>query len=165
MKKKFPKFFHNQEKDKKLKQNIICENIREEKKKIRFSRDEFVEEFINKIPENYDKKNTFANKEEKILIKEIYDKIKNENLGNPIKRVAYYFARSEPFVNKYIRLDVNDFEKNIGKVEEKKINEIVPEEIQIEIHNYIDSSLKSGKCVWSNDIVNHLTELEPIEYV
>ena len=81
------------------------------------------------------------------MIKEIYDKIKNENLGNPIKRVAYYFARSESFVNKYIRLDVNDFKKNIDKVEEKKINEIVPEEIQIEIHNYIDSFLKSGKCV------------------
>ena len=67
------------------------------------------------------------------MIKEIYDKVKNENLGNPIKRVAYYFSRSESFVNKCIRLNVNDFDKNIDKVEEKKINEIIPEEIQIEI--------------------------------
>ena len=94
------------------------------------------------------------------MIKEIYDKVKNENLGNPIKRVAYYFSRSESFVNKCIRLNVNDFDKNIDKVEEKKINEIIHEVIQIEIQNYIESSLKSGKCVWSNDILNHLTDLE-----
>lgn len=133
MEKKFPNFINDNKKDKKLNQNMICENIRDEKIKIRLNRDEFVEEFLNKIPKNYEKKKTFATNEEKILIKEIYDKVKNENLGNPIKRVAYYFSRSESFVNKCIRLNVNDFDKNIDKVEEKKINEIIPEEIQIEI--------------------------------
>lgn len=162
MEKKFPNFINDNKKDKKLKQKIICENIREEKKKILFNREEFVEELLNKIPKNYTKKNSYATIEEKILIKEIYEKVKTENIGNPIKRVAYYFSRSESFINKYIRIDVNEFDK---KVEEKKINEIIPEEIQIEIKNYIESSLKSGKCVWSSDILNHLTELEYTEEI
>ena len=56
MEKKFPNFINDNKKDKKLNQNMICENIRDEKIKIQLNRDEFVEEFLNKIPKNYEKK-------------------------------------------------------------------------------------------------------------
>lgn len=155
-------------KEKEEKANTKAEKLSENLLKHLEEKKDFIieiEKYIQ-IPEKYEKKHKKASTEEIKLIQEIYEKIKKENLGDPIKRIAYYFSRSEMSIRNYILNNQSIIIQNNNlKPEEnlkalKKLNKYLNNEVQGEIRNFIASSLSSGRGVWALDIIAHLKELE-----